>query len=152
MLDHTCSGRRWGKSVRGTICWLSCQLDHTSAKVGPSIENNYAIILQIMAPERMQRGRCVCSSSITFVTMQFLLNIVNCKNHKNEKWKAYTADQTEAGVKDDFLRTAETPTFECTHLLNSKRALVDSGTPFSGHERKWNWVTVRVSPVRMFLR
>lgn len=39
-----------------------------------------------------------------------------------------------------------------SHLLNSSRALVDDGTPFSGQERKWNCVTVRVSPVRWFFR
>ena len=38
------------------------------------------------------------------------------------------------------------------YLRNSNRAFVDKGTPFSGHDMKWNWVTVRVSPVLIFFK
>lgn len=39
-----------------------------------------------------------------------------------------------------------------TFLLNSRIALVDVGTPVCGQDRKWNCVTVLVSPVCVFLR
>ena len=39
-----------------------------------------------------------------------------------------------------------------THRRNSRIALVEVGMLPSGQERKWNWVTVRVSPVWLFLR
>lgn len=38
------------------------------------------------------------------------------------------------------------------YLLNSRRDLVDSGVAPSDQERKWNWVTVLVSPVCVFFR
>ena len=38
------------------------------------------------------------------------------------------------------------------YLLNSRRAFVEEGTDCAGQERKWNCVTVRVSPVRVFFR
>lgn len=38
------------------------------------------------------------------------------------------------------------------YLRNSRRALVLCGIPVSGQAKKWNWVTVRVSPVFKFFR
>ena len=38
------------------------------------------------------------------------------------------------------------------YLLNSSSAFVDDGTDCAGHERKWNCVTVLVSPVRVFFK
>lgn len=48
--------------------------------------------------------------------------------------------------------TTTTTTTELGHLLKSRRALMELGTPRSGQVRKWNWVTVRVSPVCRFFR
>lgn len=39
-----------------------------------------------------------------------------------------------------------------TLRLNSNSALAAIGTEPAGHDRKWNWVTVRVSPVRRFFK
>ena len=38
------------------------------------------------------------------------------------------------------------------YLLNSSSAFVDDGTDCAGHDRKWNCVTVLVSPVRVFFK
>jgi hypothetical protein len=38
------------------------------------------------------------------------------------------------------------------YLLNSSRALVELGTPSTGQDRKWNCVTVLVSPVFKFFK
>ena len=152
----TCSGPQWDTSGRGRICWLSCftKFERKAIKKINFRLCCWTLSGQVTWMRRIDAGAGAAAARPSLLWLCNLFQrqkIAKITKMRNER---QTLDVYELSFKtivaDQWID--ESTTGGMTYLLNSKRALVEWGTPFSGHERKWNWVTVRVSPVRMFFR